>query len=75
MPRLPRSGGRGVSSANALVGAVSARCGGRGRISPSPKRSRPPWLLACLALLALTSGFLGHDACSFVPVPRGVTLG
>ena len=22
----------------------------------------------------LTSGFLSHDACCFVPVPRGVTL-
>lgn len=63
MPRMPRSGGRGVSSANALVGAVSARCGGGGRISEPPNVHD---LVACLlgSLLALTSGFLGHDACA-----------
>lgn len=36
MPRLPRSGGRGVSFANDLVGVVSARWGGGGRIPPGP---------------------------------------
>lgn len=71
MSRLPRSGGRGVSSARALVGGVSARCGGGGRIS-SPKRSRPRSMVAWLAGTRLR--VFSHDACSFVPVPRGVTF-
>ena len=62
MPRLPRSGGRGVSFANDLVGVVSARWGGGGRIPPGPLLHD---LHGCAGLLlALASGFLSHDACS-----------